>query len=325
MSRSFHTTYAGRARLEKTKFASPDHQRVALARADRALAAKRRAKRNVANERKLAGTDRSNDLAAVALTVRDESPFVVHGASPEDIRAILQRVPPEAVHGLRRIELSLGRLRMERSRPVTEPQRDPHTQRVSSLLLPGVWGPPVLGVLRPSSNTIAIYAWVVDPAATVMPAEALRAYLRLHSLKTLVHELAHHRDLQVRTARGRWRSDRERTYEHHAEEMEHAWTLETILPYLLEVDAAGARQLEEWFAAETGERMPLSFFAGDPRATRRTGPNVVVLDSSLRFEKWARRAAALAPGKPRADAWLAVNAEEDAIKQDREGPKVAAI
>jgi tetratricopeptide (TPR) repeat protein len=133
---------------------------------------------------------------------------------------------------------------------------------------------------------VSVYAYVYDRHRLPLPLPLCQFYLRLHALKTFVHEIAHHHDNIARVARGRWRSDSSHTVEMYAEEMEHKWTQEIVLPYLRRNYGKDAEALQKWVAHRGGLRVDLDFFAGDSRRTRRDGLQKLVFSTSGAFESW---------------------------------------
>src|SRR5437867_10845050 len=83
---------------------------------------------------------------------------------------------------------------------------DPYYGRPSIEIAPGVYEPVLLGLYRPLPALICLFAYVVGPEVVLSPRQKLM--LKLEMLDTLVHELAHHQDRMMRTARGRWLADR---------------------------------------------------------------------------------------------------------------------
>lgn len=285
MSRSIHTTRRTLRDLRKKKFASAEDRQAALKKARSEIWKKRRIKRQVAEER-----GRENPPLAVAavgtipVEVWDTGPFVQHGASEADVRAILALLPSAACEGIASIRLCLGREYMEERADDDDDERDPFTGRKSFEIFPRVYAGDVLGTYSFKVGRIAIYAFVFDPAKLPLSAPLCTFYLRLHALKTFVHEVAHHHDEVCRKARGRWRADREENSEWYAEKMEYEWTHEIVLPYLERTYPKEARALRRWVAHRGGLLLPLAFFAGDCRTTERNGMVRLVSSTSSAFE-----------------------------------------
>jgi hypothetical protein len=287
MARSIHTTRRTLKELSRRKFPDAGKKQRALEEAAEMLVRKRRIKRMVKEERRrefppLATTA----VSVVPIEVQDESEVVYHGASPADVRAILNKIPEGARLGISRIRLSLGKAHIDGATDDPEGKRDPFTKRLGDEFLPGVFCGEILGSFSGQSGLISVYAFVYDRGRVAIPLPLCEFYLRLHALKTLVHEIAHHHDLMARTARGRWRSDRRTTAEMYAEKMEHEWTQNIVLPYLRRAYAEDASALQEWVAHKGGLRVGLDFFAGDTRRTMRNGLERLVLTTSSGFECW---------------------------------------
>jgi tetratricopeptide (TPR) repeat protein len=211
------------------------------------LARKRRIKHAVAEERARPRDlpERAPDAAAagVPIVVRDRDPRLHYPASPDDLRAVLERLPHGTAEGLGEIAL-----------------RAPAPDDDSHATLPGVVSGEVLGTYFSGSVTeIALYGYVF---ATDLPhREIVVAYLRLRMLSTFVHELGHHVDRRDRVARGRWRWDRG-DRELHAEAIERAWTLDYVIPYLEDAHAGSHTALERWLLEHTGVHLPIETLLG---------------------------------------------------------------
>jgi tetratricopeptide (TPR) repeat protein len=225
-------------------------------------------------------------VSTIPIDVLDEGEFVHHGASPDDIRAVLKELPESARLGISRIQLSLGKAQMEAWAEGGDREQDPLIGRLGSKLFSGVFGGETLGCFMFKSGLVSIYAFVCDWNRIPVPTSFCKFYLRLHALKTFVHEVAHHHDRIARVARGRWRLDRQINGEMYAEQMEHKWTQEVVLPYLRRNYAKEARALLNWVAHRGGLRVDLDFIAGDSRRTERDGLQRIFLSTSGAFENW---------------------------------------
>jgi tetratricopeptide (TPR) repeat protein len=124
-----------------------------------------------------------------------------------------------------------------------------------------------------------------------MPRSICEFYLRLRALTTFVHEVAHHHDEMRRVRRGRWLADRKENVECYAEKMEYQWTREFVLPYLEQKYPEAANELLNWVERQGGIRLPLEFFAGDNRTTRRDGLMRLFFSTSGAFESWVGKLA----------------------------------
>jgi hypothetical protein len=170
-------------------------------------------------------------------------------------------------------------------------QADPFTGRKGWEIFPGVHAGTILGTFRPQTGLISVYAYVYDSARLPLPQPACEIYLRLHALKTLIHEVAHHHDEIRRVARGRWLADRKANVEWYAEKMEHWWTSEVVLPYLHGTYPDEIQVLREWVGHHGGLLVPLDFFSGDNRKTERNGLTLLRNTTSGAFESWLGKAA----------------------------------
>ena len=189
MARSIHTTRRTLAELRRQKFSSPEEKLIALTEAQEALGQKRRIKKHVSKERHqgeppLAGTA----IETIPLEVIDESPFVHHGASAADIRAILAALPAAATEGIARVQLCLGKQYMDDWPGDFGEDRDPFTGRLSYEVFSRVFGGQILGTYSADAGLISVYAFAYDPMCLPLPRALCEFYLRLHALKTFVHE-----------------------------------------------------------------------------------------------------------------------------------------
>lgn len=224
---------------------------------------KKRIKRSIAAERRNDPPPlESTAVEVTPVLTLDEGGVVLHGASADDIRAVLCRLPESARHGLAEIRLSLGVAEQEEhAKQETDAAfRDPVLGRPGGTLIPGVYTGHVLGSFSRRSGVISIYAYVVDTDATTMPKDAMRVYLRLTALTTLIHEVAHHHDMAMRVRRGRWLSDKEENAEAYAEKMTRQWTAEILPRYLQETYSNEVKSLLDWLDSMTGIRLRLEFF-----------------------------------------------------------------
>ncbi len=286
MARSIHTTRRTLRELAKKEFSEAGRKQSALQEAADSLRRKRRIKKLVLKERSQNVTaPASTPVNTIPIQVLDQGKFVHHGASVEDLRAVLKALPENARLGISRIQLSLGKACMdEEDRDGDRP--DPLTGRLGVQLFPGVFCGGILGCFKIRSGVISIYAYVYDVNRIPLPLRLCQVYLRLHALKTFVHEVAHHHDNLARVARGRWLFDRESNQEMYAEEMEHKWTQEIVLPYLRKNYAEEVKALQNWVFHRGGLRVRLDFFAGDSRKTQRDGLQKLVFSTSGAFESW---------------------------------------
>ncbi|MBV9108299.1 MAG: hypothetical protein JO306_02705, partial [Gemmatimonadetes bacterium] len=193
MSRSIHETRTSLARREAEDVSRAEMRDEAIGRAKSALERKRATKRFAAAARR--PRERSHTPAElVPVTVMDTGANVWYPASPDDVGAVLRRLPRGVTDGLRRIELRLG---METQAELAAEDRaaeepDPFTGRLSYPRYPGTWSGRIVGRYRPDAAAIELYAYVVDPAHPLR--RVWEPLLRLEALSVLAHEVAHHHD-----------------------------------------------------------------------------------------------------------------------------------
>jgi len=295
MSRSIHTTRKIVQDLEKRKAqkgVSRETLNDQIIESRRKLTRKHFLKRQVHAERRyterpLAGTP----VETIPIQVLDSSPYVQYPASAKDVRAILHLLPSEATEGISSIQLCLGKEEINARDEDDDSVRDPFTDRSSYMIFPNVYSGTGLGCYHLRNGKIFLFAYVYDPARLQFPRSVCDLYLRLHGLKTLVHEIAHHFDRSRRVSRGRWLADRRENAEWFAEKMEHEWTLNIVLPYLEKEYPKEVQKLRKWTAFHGGILLPLEFFAGDNRRTERDGLVRIFFSSSSGFEEWVSKQA----------------------------------
>lgn len=233
---------------------------------------KRCIKHQIVDERKGLCTIRSEeeftittDPTGIPIIVKDNSTLIHFPATPADLHAVMQRLPPGVCDGISQIELCLG----EHDPPsddaiLFEHKPDPYTGRISGQLLPDVWMKSPLGCYHQATASICLYAYVYPPNIKNLPNKEF--LLKLHVLSTFVHEIAHHHDYTRRNARGRWLPDDDRKKEEdYADEIEHDWLHQVVVPYLLESYSTESLRFIEWVEYYGGARLTLDQMAGDPR------------------------------------------------------------
>ena len=253
MSRSIHTT---RRDLEVETLWGGDGKRAQRLREQ--LQRKRSIKWNVREERHAAAAPPvPTSVEGLPVEELDRGPYMVYGATEEDVREVLRRLPAGSIDGLAGVWFSLARDAEE-----DEGDADPYTGRLGFEYVPGAWTISVSGRYRPHGAPIILVGDVVDPAHPMRG--LLATLLRIHALMVLVHEVAHHVDHTRRVARGRWRADEEEKVEDYADTRMLEWTREVVLPYLEERHLEAVQQLLDWIERHGGVRLSLEMLADDP-------------------------------------------------------------
>lgn len=211
-------------------------------------------KRNVRRQRlPLARADHDLDqqlvLDAIPIVVHDRAPAIHYPATINDLRAVVDGLPPDILLGVRTIEYRLWPTYRYPGHthgpfPVVP---DPIYGRRSVKALGGVWVAPNLATYRPRTGHIYLHAYVIDPAWP--DAAELTAVLKLTMLTSFVHELAHHDDHRRRTARGRWCLLDVGRAEAYAESVADHWRETVVLPYILQQYPAEVEQASGWVAS----------------------------------------------------------------------------
>jgi tetratricopeptide (TPR) repeat protein len=210
----------------------------------------------------------------------DSSPYVHYPAGPDDLRELLRVLPASLTDGLKAVELCLSQHYQTESRepcdfePNLSP--DPYIGRMGHEFLPGVYAGKCWGIYFSKIATIRLLAYVYAPG--LPHRRIVEFYLRLRMLMVLVHELGHHFDFTSRVARGRWRADADDKVEIYAEEVEHGWAQEYVVPYLEQRYKKEVVELQAWMLEHAGVTVPLTFLAGDPRGT---GPGGTIRTNAL--------------------------------------------
>jgi tetratricopeptide (TPR) repeat protein len=265
LSRSIHTTHRDHRRRREEEFADEAAHREQLERIADELQQKRLIKELVRKERASLPASARPPLPVQAIPIResDASERVHYPAGPEDLRAVLERLPPGTCHGLS-IQLCLGKQFQEELTPGESPERDPWVGRASAELLPDVFWGLAGGTYWHEAARIDLYAHVYDPALLGAPEQRpmWELYLKLRMLSVLVHEVAHHQDATQRIARGRWRMDDSARNEVYAERTQALWVRQYVVPWLSEryPDEVGA--LQAWLVQHGGIALPLELLAG---------------------------------------------------------------
>lgn len=222
------------------------------------LRRKRSIKRNVREERRIAQPAVPTPLESLPIETLDRGAHIVYGVDEDDVRTVLERLPPGTIDGLAGIRLSLAR---DDEGDADHAVPDPFTGRLGFEYLPGAWAIPVAGFYRIDGASITLVGHVVDPEHPLR--DLLIALQRIDALSVLVHEVAHHVDHMTRVARGRWRADEEDKVEEYADKRTAEWTRSIALPYLEERHPAETGRLLDWIERHGGVRLSLATLADD--------------------------------------------------------------
>jgi hypothetical protein len=184
-----------------------------------------------------------------SLMINEVGAYLHYPASPDDLFAVLRRMPRKVLARLEHIDL--------RHEPDTHRIDDalratlvcdPYYGRWGGDWLPGVYCASCLGEYVYAERSIALLGFVYDPA---LPDRVMwEAFLRFVALSTLMHEVAHHVDLRETPDRDpvlvKARS------EHVAEQYQERWTAEYVVPYLLETYPQETALFLQWVEAQAG-------------------------------------------------------------------------
>ena len=195
----------------------------------------------------------------MAVQLLPAPPGMQFPAGPDDVRAVLQRLPPGVVQGLTGVVLTPAFWWSTRSDSSSEP--DPLLGRPGLELLPGIFATPILGTYFPGPARIELQGYVY--AETLPDRPIWELYLRLMMLQTLCHEVGHHWDWTARRAGDRWREPGAKKSEAYADRQAFTWTREYVLPYLRETYPEACRALSDWLREHGGVDPGLEQLAHD--------------------------------------------------------------
>ena len=267
MSRSIHAT---RRDLEEARLDSYREEKVQeteTKRIEKALEQKRIVKRRILSARNSDQPSVPVGYASpVPIHILEEGPYVHHATSADDISALEQLLPAGVLEGLSEIVFSLGLKTQEDREDTNLYHPDPWTGRRGSEIFPGVFGAYVLGLYNSDPCRITLHAFVYNPSTpSVLP---VTAYLKLRSLSTFVHEVAHHFDHTQRVSRGRWMAlgGEDGKVERFAEHCQHEWTQNCVVPYLEKTFSKDVGALLDWVHDNGGVRLTLGELISDPRS-----------------------------------------------------------
>lgn len=260
MSRSIHETRKMLAEIMKYDFSTDWRSHHEKRMIENRLRKKRSIKSHVTLDRSNVDPSISpTPLDQIPIVVRDEGHFVHYPASPEDVCALMHRLPPGSCDKLHRIELTLDRFEDEYDSS-NDSAVDPYIGRFSVQDYPGVYSSGVYGDYDKNTMNMHLYGYVYGP--DLPHRDKMGFLLKCRVLSTFVHEIAHHQDRTTRMARGRWRMDMERKDEKYACGQQDEWDFDYVIPYVEETYPAEVNRLLDWLEKETGIRLTLSMIFG---------------------------------------------------------------
>ncbi len=263
MSRSIHSTQKELREAQLRACRDDKLEAAEVAEVEKELARKRSIKEAVSGARRTEVEQEVGPTGPIPIRILDTAAHILHPATPDDIEAVLRRLPVGVMDGLSAIVLSLGGHDQLRGEGASIWEPDPITNRVGLEILPGFYKGWIWGTYEPWACRINLHAFVADPATTIpMPTTA---YFKLHILSTFVHEVAHHFDHTRRIARGRWLADEKEKLEHFADHRQHEWTQTCVVPYLEEAYPQEVAELIHWLEVHGRIRFALAELIDDPR------------------------------------------------------------
>jgi hypothetical protein len=264
MSRSYHVTVAQLEKLRKAEFKDDSEKKRRVVLLKESLDAKRTVKTAELKWRRQPEEFLVSDIDTIPIIVESKRKSVHHGLSAADVAAILKVLPRGVADGLASITICLGSEHQEESWDV-----DPLVGRFGANLTAGIYSGECYGCYYPDSAKVFVFGWVFEDndelAATVMP------YLRVRSLSTLLHEIAHHYANKEGPGRARWSTRSDISHEIYAERMQYTWMHEYGLPYLLATYADDFERFIDWMRIWGGVRLHLEDLVPEVRSTTKDG------------------------------------------------------
>lgn len=266
MSRSIHTTRRILLREKRFEYADPEKRAERVQSLHQELQQKRWIKEQISEGRQALPVLPTSP-EDIPVRILNEGKYIHYPASMDDIRNVMYRLPAGVTDGLVSIDLCLGKEEQEESSDDGPPadlyDPDPFVGRRGDNLWQEIFHGRILG--QYSLQRIRLMAYVYDPA--LPNREMWELYLRLWTLSTFVHEVAHHYDNIARIARGRWLMSDEKKNEIYAERSQYHWVQQYVIPYLEEAYPQQVQTLRAWGSQHVGIPLTLSLLAEDPRAT----------------------------------------------------------
>lgn len=274
MSRSIHETRKMLRDAHREEMADFAKKEKRLGDLRNKLERKRKIKGQIRSERKgermLASEEiliETTDPASIPIIVEDEGEFVHYPASPDDLRAVMRRLPCGVCGGLSKIVLCLGK-----GGTTNNPDEfrnlepDPYTKRLGGEIFPDVWAGRFRSDYDDKKAEIHLLALVYPPR--LRDREIWEVVLRMLSLDTFVKMIAYHSHYTRRRARGRWIDMEGGKTDSFAEQQAYDWIHNIVIPYLEETYPEETKRIQDWIEHFGGIRLTLDYLAGDRRITQ---------------------------------------------------------
>lgn len=261
MSRSYHATIRSLEELARWNFSDKTEKTKHLDEVSEKLRQKRKVKATNLKWRRSPDDYLSTNISTLPINVSKEGEYDHHSITEQDVRTILSMLPAGTVDGLTSIDLCLGKEHQD----IEENDPDPLTGRFGSEFVAGIFSGECYGCYYPASGRIFVFNWVYAPDNKI--ATLLAPYLKLYSLGTLVHEVAHHFDTANRLNHPRWSVRDLSSKEMYAESMEYIWIQELVTEYLMKTHPNECKQLLDWVSEYGGIELTLADLAPECRST----------------------------------------------------------
>ncbi|CAN5553996.1 hypothetical protein BH11CYA1_BH11CYA1_08390 [soil metagenome] len=261
MSRSYHATIKSQKELERWNFSDKNEKSKLSEEISKKLDHKRTVKATNVQWRRSPDDYFSTNISTLQINVSKEGDYDHHLISEQDVRAILNMLPAGTVDGLIAIDLCLGKEHQD----IDEDSPDPLTGRFGGELVSEIYSGESYGCYYPSTARIFIFNWVYKHDNQI--AQLIQAYLKLYSLSTLVHEVAHHYDNGNRLNHPRWSTSGLKSIEMYAEAKQYNWTQELVTEYLVQAYPQECKRLLDWVSEYGGIELTLADLAPECRRT----------------------------------------------------------
>jgi len=261
MSRSYHATIRSLEELKRWNFSDKTEKTNHLDEVSEKLTKKRRVKAANLKWRRSLDEYLSTNISTLLINMSTESEYDHHLITVQDVREILNMLPAGTVDGLTSIDLCLGKEHQD----IEENSPDPFTGRFGGELVGEIFSGECYGCYYPASGRIFVFNWVYAPDNKI--AGLITPYLKLYSLGTLMHEVAHHFDAVNRLNHPRWSVRDLSSKEMYAESMEYIWIQELVTEYLMQTYPNECKRLLDWVSEYGGIELTLADLAPECRST----------------------------------------------------------
>lgn len=271
MSRSIHTTWRDYIREKRNSYSDIEYKNTHLSQMQKEIRDKQLIKKRKKLERKLEDVmfdiHEDIDLSSIDIRVLDSGEYIHYIAKKEDLIGVAKRLPRGVLLGINSINFCLGKEYHDEDGDYGDFEtRDPYTGRICCESNGPMYISPVRGSYYPDTCKIFLYAFVYDRKELTL--EIIESFLRLQTLATFIHEVAHHDDNMRRKRRGRWLGLNEWKCEDYAYLQQMEWAEKSLVPYLLDEYPDEYPQLLSWIKEYGGVDFSLIELTGEAKAKK---------------------------------------------------------